>query len=145
MWIIVVFHRSFWLRCFWPLSDQIGNRLKVIYSWYIIVHLTLFCIVDKLTPYTNRLCIDKEYEIFLSNLLTKSNVLFFTEIDMKFPQMTIHFLARVKATFRRCGLARKPIPVVRVVHSIMISFSWPWLESIVPTGIRYSASVFEFL
>lgn len=47
----------------------------------------------------------------------------FTEIDVKFPQMTKHFLARVKATFKRCGFARNPMPVVRVVHNMMMSLS----------------------
>lgn len=59
----------------------------------------------------------------------------FTEIDVKFPQMTKHFLARVRATFRRCAFARNPMPVVLVVHNIMMSFSCPWYESIVLTGI----------
>lgn len=69
----------------------------------------------------------------------------FTEIDVKFPQMTKDFLARVKATFKRCGLARNPMPVVRVVHNMMISLSWPWYESIVFTGILNVASVDDFL
>lgn len=48
-----------------------------------------------------------------------------TEIDVKFPQITKHFLARVRATFRRFAFDRKPMPVVRVVQSMMMSFSWP--------------------
>lgn len=43
--------------------------------------------------------------------------------------MTKHFLARVRATFRRCGFARNPMPVVLVVHNMMMSFSCPWYES----------------
>lgn len=57
-----------------------------------------------------------------------------TLTDLKLPQTSKHLLARVRATFSRCGLLRKPTPAVLVVENIIMSFSCPWYESIVFTG-----------
>lgn len=56
-----------------------------------------------------------------------------TLTDVKLPQTSKHLLARVRATFSRCGLLRKPTPAVLVVENIIMSFSCPWYESIVFT------------
>lgn len=68
------------------------------------------------------------------------NSLSLTWTDLKLPQTSKHFLARVSATFSRCGLLRKPTPSVLVVENTIMSFSCPWYESIVFTWKLYEDS-----
>lgn len=72
-------------------------------------------------------------------------IFYVTESDEKLPQITSEFFARVNATFKRGEFAKKPIPHVRVVANTMMSFSWPWYESIVLMGMSYCDKDFDAL
>lgn len=53
--------------------------------------------------------------------------------ELKLPHKINIFLARVKATLRRCRMAKNPIPRVRAIEIMTMSRSCPWHESIVLT------------
>lgn len=53
--------------------------------------------------------------------------------ELKLPHKINIFLARVNATFSRCRMAKKPIPLVRAIDIMTMSRSCPWHESMVLT------------
>lgn len=137
-----------WLNCTRFFLNNIRNHLEIVCIRNRVQFVSFFGILQELLPYTNILkkpTHENSLQFAIEHKMKMMKECKRTAMDVKFPHMIRHFLARVRATFNRWGFARKPTPVVRAVDKMMISFSWPWYESIVLTGKSYPDSVLEFL
>lgn len=67
---------------------------------------------------------------FLQTTIPK-NAELLTSREEKFPQMNNPYFARVNATFNLWRSDKNPTPLVLTQEKIIISFSWPWYESMV--------------